>query len=326
MDPLADVAGCTRDIPNLIDLHTNAIRVYAIDPTADHSKCMSMLQDAGIYVIADLSAPNLSIDRQNPLWTPELYARYASVIDAMAPYSNVLGFFAGNEVTNNITNTNASPFVKAAVRDMKAYIKQKNYRTIGVGYAADDDVTVRANLENFMNCGSSEQSIDFFGYNVYSWCGQSDFVSSHYQDRTLEFSNYSVPAFFAEYGCNKQTPRIFQETSALYGSNMTSVWSGGIVFEYFQAVNNFGSSAFFWMQFLMNQVSSPSAAVQPPNSRTTRLSRNKSPLPLRLVSMQPHIRLPIPLPEPVPPPVTGQHHPAYHQRPIKISATVWQPI
>jgi hypothetical protein len=126
-DPLADVAGCTRDIPILEELRTNTIRVYAIDPTADHKECMSMLADAGIYVVADLAQPDASIIRNDPQWDDELYARYAEVIDEMSQFNNTLGFFAGNEVSNQPNNTDASAFVKAAVRDMKAYIKSPHY-------------------------------------------------------------------------------------------------------------------------------------------------------------------------------------------------------
>ena len=240
MDPLTDAAGCTRDIPYLQQLRTNTIRVYAIDPTKSHDQCMQMLQNAGIYVVADLSAPNISINRDSPSWNVQLYDRYTSVVDTLAPYSNTLGFFAGNEVSNNVSNVDAIPFVKAAVRDMKSYIKQKNYRTIGVGYASDDDATIRVDLEDYLNCGPSENSIDFFGYNIYSWCGQSSIQTSGYAARTQEFANYSVPAFFAEYGCNVPEPRLFDETLALYGSQMTPVWSGGIVYEYFQETNNYG--------------------------------------------------------------------------------------
>jgi hypothetical protein len=242
VDPLTDVAGCTRDIPNLLELRTNTIRVYSIDPTGNHDQCMAMLQNAGIYVIADLSSPDVSINRDDPAWTPDLYSRYTSVIDSLAKYNNVIGFFAGNEVTNHPESSDAIPFVKAAVRDTKAYIVAKSYRPMGVGYAADDDPTIRVNLENYVNCGPRSESVDFFGYNVYSWCGASDFVTSHYQARTEEFANYSVPVFFAEYGCVTET-RLFTDTLALYSSNMTGVWSGGIVFEYFQAPNDYGMLA-----------------------------------------------------------------------------------
>ena len=242
-DPLTDVEGCKRDVPLLAQLRTNTIRVYAIDTTKSHDECMGMLADAGIYLIADLSAPNISINRDTPSWDDQLYARYTSVVDTLQKYDNVIGFFAGNEVSNNASNVDAIPFVKAAVRDMKAYIKRKNYRTMGVGYAADDDAGIRGPLRNYMNCGNVEESVDFFGYNIYSWCGSdSSFKISGYADRTKEFSDYSVPAFFAEYGCNKPSPRVFDETTALYSDDMTGVWSGGIVYQWFQSTNNYGTS------------------------------------------------------------------------------------
>ena len=130
-DPLADADSCKRDIPYLIQLGTNTIRTYAIDPTKDHTECMNALADAGIYVISDLSSPGSSIDRNDASWNDDLYSRYTAVIDNMANFTNTLGFFAGNEVSNSPNNTDASAFVKAAARDMKSYMKQKNYRTIG---------------------------------------------------------------------------------------------------------------------------------------------------------------------------------------------------
>lgn len=201
---------------------------------------MNQLQAAGIYVIQDLSNPSASINRNSPTWTTDLFASYAAVVDAMAPYSNVLGFFAGNEVSNSVNTTAASAFVKAAVRDMKAYIQTKNYRTIGVGYATNDDSTIRQNMVDYFNCGDQASAIDFWGYNIYSWCGDSSYTQSGYDQRVAEFSNYSVPAFFAEYGCNTVQPRTFTEVQALYGSNMTGVFSGGIVYMYFQETNDYG--------------------------------------------------------------------------------------
>ncbi|MCJ1274081.1 1,3-beta-glucanosyltransferase gas1 [Puttea exsequens] len=238
-DPLADASGCQRDVPLLQKLQTNTIRVYAVDPTKDHSQCMQLLQDAGIYVVLDLGEPDTSVNRDTPAWNQELYDRYATVIDSFANYTNTLGFFAGNEVSNAPNNTQASAFVKAAVRDMKAYIVSKKYRPLGVGYASDDDET-RTELANYFNCGPAQNSIDFWGYNIYSWCGKSSYSDSKYDVRTEEFSTYNVPAFFAEYGCNKVEPRPFDEVAYLFGSNMTKVWSGGIVYMYFQEANDYG--------------------------------------------------------------------------------------
>ncbi|EPS39167.1 hypothetical protein H072_7037 [Dactylellina haptotyla CBS 200.50] len=240
VDPLTDVAGCKRDIPLLQALNTNLIRVYAIDTTQSHDECMKMLVAAGIYVVADLSEPGLSINRDAPVWDHHLYERYTAVIDELQQYDNVMGFFAGNEVTNNKTNTGASPFVKAAVRDMKAYIKEKGYRQIPVGYATNDDETIRNQMADYFDCGPSESAVDFWGYNIYSWCGQSSLQISGWDKRTEEYKDYNIPVFFAEYGCNEVQPRRFTEVSALYGSVMSPVFSGGIVYMYFEEANNYG--------------------------------------------------------------------------------------
>jgi hypothetical protein len=66
---------------------------------------MKMLEDAGIYVVADLGEPALSINRDSPSWNVELFERYKGVVDNLGKYDNVIGFFAGNEVTNNATNS-----------------------------------------------------------------------------------------------------------------------------------------------------------------------------------------------------------------------------
>jgi hypothetical protein len=247
-DPLADGDACKRDIPYLKQIYTNIIRVYAIDPTKNHDDCMAQLASADIYVVADLSEPGTSIESNNPEWDVTLYNRYTGVVDALQKYKNVLGFFAGNENISANNQTAAAAFVKAAVRDTKGYISSQNYRkTLGVGYATAD-VPSRDELAHYFACepnnsGNSTQ-IDFWGYNVYSWCGDSNYAASSYGERVDFFSNYPVPVFFAEYGCIEgvnggATHRPFTEVQVLYG-NMTSVFSGGIVYEWFMGANDYG--------------------------------------------------------------------------------------
>ena len=268
-DPLANAANCKRDVPLLKALNTNTIRTYAIDPEADHDECMKLLDDAGIYVISDLSEPALSINRDDPHWNVDLYKRYTGVVDNLSKYSNVIGFFAGNEVTNNKTNTAASAYVKAAVRDTKAYIKDNVKRWMGVGYAANDDSEIRINMAHYFNCGEQSDAIDYWGYNIYSWCGESSMEDSGYDKQVEFFKNYSVPVFFAEYGCNLPNGaagRIWEETTALYSDEMTGVISGGIVYMYHQEANDYGKplSAICKQPNLTSiQVSSRSTVIPP---------------------------------------------------------------
>lgn len=246
VDSLADEKDCERDIPILEKLGVNTIRTYSIDPDADHSACMKLLEDAGIYVVADLGVPAESINRDDPSWTVDLFDRYKGVIDNLGKYDNVIGFFSGNEVTNNATNTPASAYVKAATRDTKKYIADKmskGGRWMGVGYAANDDAEIRVHMAQYFNCGDQDGAIDFWGYNIYSWCGKSSFEKSGYDVQVDFFSNYSVPVFFAEYGCNTvggAEGRLWDDTTALFSDKMTGVFSGGLAYMYHEEENDYG--------------------------------------------------------------------------------------
>jgi hypothetical protein len=54
------------------------------------------------------------------------------------------------------------------------------------------------------------------------------------------FSDTDIPVFFSEYGANTARPRVFHETTAIYSSEMTHVFSGGCVYQFYQGPNGYG--------------------------------------------------------------------------------------
>ncbi|TKA22583.1 hypothetical protein B0A50_08153 [Salinomyces thailandicus] len=240
-DPIADVASCKRDVAEFKKLGVNTVRVYTVDNTANHDECMSMLADAGIYLALDVNTPKYSINRDTPAESyNEVYLQSIfATIDSFANYDNTLLFFSGNEVINSDNNTDCAPYVKAVTRDMKQYIGSRGYRKIPVGYSAADVSSNRYDMAQYMNCGTDDQRSDFFAFNDYSWCDPSSYQQSGWNQKVDLFSNYSLPLFLSEYGCITNE-RKFEEVAALYGDQMTPVYSGGLVYEYAEEGSGYG--------------------------------------------------------------------------------------
>lgn len=57
-DPLIDTEQCTRDASLMKELGANTIRVYHVDPEAEHDGCMKAFADAGIYAMVDMDTFN----------------------------------------------------------------------------------------------------------------------------------------------------------------------------------------------------------------------------------------------------------------------------
>ncbi|KAF9319691.1 1,3-beta-glucanosyltransferase gas1 [Podila horticola] len=235
-DPLSKPSDCKRDFALMKDLGLNTV-----DPTLNHEECMKMMQEAGIYLLLDLAVPKFSIVRTNPEYDINIWNNVHSTIDAFKEYPNTLGFFVGNEVTNDKNTTVASAYVKALLRDAKNYIASAASRKIPVGYANNDDPDIRLQIQAYFNCGKAEERIDFFGINLYEWCGtKHTYQTSGYVERTKDISSYSIPVFLSEFGCNLVTPRSFPEVKSIFGPDMADTWSGGIVYEWSQEDNNYG--------------------------------------------------------------------------------------
>jgi hypothetical protein len=238
---LADSTTCTRDIAEFQKLGLNTVRVYTVDNTANHDACMSALAAAGMYLVLDVNTPLYSLNRATP--APSYNSVYLqnifATIDSFANYTNTLAFFSGNEVINDDSTTSAAPYVKAVTRDMRQYIGSRGYRQIPVGYSAADVDSNRLEMAQYMNCGTDDERSDFFAFNDYSWCDPSSFQISGWDQKVKNFTGYGIPIFLSEYGCNTNT-RKFEEVAALYNTEMTSVYSGGLVYEYSEEGSHYG--------------------------------------------------------------------------------------
>ncbi|KAG8942830.1 1,3-beta-glucanosyltransferase gas1, partial [Tulasnella sp. 408] len=239
VDPLADANGCTRDVPYLQQLGVNTIRVYSVNSALNHDSCMQALESAGIYVILDLALPvNGSIDRASPAWTANLLDLYIGTVDAFSKYNNVLAYNVGNEVVTAPADTISAPFIKAAARDVKAYLKSKGSSALVSFSSTDGDAGWRLALADYLACDTDATSIDLYGLNVYRWCGDGSITN--YNSIISDYQDYPIPAYFSEFGCITSPPRLWTEVPALFGEQMVNEWSGGIAFSYFPAVGGYG--------------------------------------------------------------------------------------
>ncbi|KAF3920147.1 hypothetical protein AA313_de0203506 [Arthrobotrys entomopaga] len=243
-DPLTDKTQCETDAALMKELGANAIRVYHVDSAANHDGCMKAFEDIGVYAFIDLDTFSTYIEQDGPPhWNQSQLTEYTKVLDNFAGYPNLGGVFVGNEIITRSNGSFAAPYIKAAVRDIKAHMKDKKYsRIIPTGYSAADIAELRPNLQNYLACGTDDSvNIDFFGLNAYEWCGEAtDFHVSGYDMLFKNATDYPVPIFFSETGCNVPAPRTFKDQFSILGPDMDTAWSGAIIYEWIQEDNNYG--------------------------------------------------------------------------------------
>lgn len=232
-------------------LGISTIRVYNLDPSINHDDCASIFNAVGIYMLLDVNSP-LPNESLNPgdlkgSYNTEYLKRTFAIVEAFQNFPNTLGFFGSNEVLNSVASgKDVPPYIRAVTRDLKNYIARHSPRVIPVGYSAADVRDILADTWAYLGCSvgtaPDNSKIDFFGLNSYSWCGgDATFETSGYNLLVTQFANTTIPVFFSEYGCNKVMPRVFNEVQVLYGPQMLSVMSGGLVYEYVQEdSNNYG--------------------------------------------------------------------------------------
>lgn len=75
---------------------------------------------------------------------------------------------------------------------------------------------------------------------IHSRCGDATFETSGYIFLQQNASEYNIPIFFSETGCNVGTARTFDDQAAILGDKMVDTWSGAIIYEWIQETNDYG--------------------------------------------------------------------------------------
>lgn len=96
-------------------------------------------------------------------------------------------------------------------------------------------------LQDYLVCRPNDtERLDFYALNSYRWCGDATYQTSGYDSIEQMFENYPVPVFFSETGCNVIAPRTFGDQDAIFGPEMSDTFSGAIIYEWIQELNNYG--------------------------------------------------------------------------------------
>ncbi|KAI4156072.1 MAG: hypothetical protein LQ341_000047 [Variospora aurantia] len=240
-DALSNPAQCKLDAALMETLGVNTVRVYTVGSETPHDECMKYFDDAEIYVLIDLATPTTGFKRAEPEWTMDMFTSFTKTLDAFAKYNNLLAVIVGTEIINDERSSIMAPYIKAAIRDIKAYRDGQGYRRIPVGYSAADINSIRLDTQNYLVCGSNVSNhADFFSMNLYSWCGNSTFIDSGYSEMYDEAENYPVPIFLSESGCNNIGDSRFGDQEAILGPQMNDRYSGAVLYEWKEESNSYG--------------------------------------------------------------------------------------
>lgn len=203
-----------------------------------------------MFIDVNSPLPGESISSNAPAanYGAQYLNRTFAVVEAFKSYPNTAAFFSGNEVIAQVSDgADVPPYIRAVTRDLKTYISKHADRQIPVGYSAADIRSILVDSLQYLQCNDANDGtsndmsrVDLFALNSYSWCGNSSFTESGYDQLVSDFNQSSVPIFFSEYGCNQVYPRIFTEVPELYSDQMNGIFSGGIIYEYTEGVNNYG--------------------------------------------------------------------------------------
>lgn len=257
-------------LPYLQSLNVNVVRVYQIDLTATHDKTMKLLEDNGIYVMLEVENKEICVKTLTPDYTYQLFMRGVQVVDMFQKYPNTLAFSVGNEtedpgyiysMNKSVKKTvqvqkNIASCIKSFIRDLKAHISSKGYRTIPVGVVIRDvfqNAVAPSGLigtdvcAQYYAAGKEAERADFIGLNTYRYVTAkktTDDPLTCYDPIANDWKDMPVPIIFSEIGAISavQTwPRDWACIEYMYNTKLLyDQFSGQIAFSFFNEKNNLG--------------------------------------------------------------------------------------
>lgn len=249
-DPLSDEHFATLEAlvgpsGNFTRLNINALRVYQVDPNANHDRVMALLAQRGIYVLVGAVTTDTAIPRNASSLPPRTVARVKAVADAFARYDNVLGFNLANELLDSAAPSEypLPGLVKQLASILRAHLRSQGARAIPLGAATRDTPAFTGLEVKAYACG--DDRLDYVAYNNYRWAdgdltGRMDAYQQLY---ALFGDDFPIPAIFGEYGAMpRHRPRDWSQVPYLFGQkrltanganiDMSSTFSGGFAFRY----------------------------------------------------------------------------------------------
>jgi hypothetical protein len=213
---------------------------------------MKALENAGIAVFLQLHQFNANLPASEFNGSRHIHPDYNvheyffAVVDEFTRYPNTLGFYLWAEDAY-VPMFQWVMWKAAAIRDIKAYLKKKQYRQIPVGIGITHHNF--SDLASFLNCGDSATAPDYLFFDV-NWdlaktC--PDPTSWAATAMIDQYRNYSIPSWFL-YGCGKNTrTENLEDVAYIYRNESLEVFSGGVFLEYSQ---NWGANEDFGMFFV----------------------------------------------------------------------------
>lgn len=267
----------TYVLPALQYLNVNLVRVYQVDTTKSHAKVMALLAQNNIYAMVGMMNSTVSINRNAPVYTPQMEDRVCQIASEFCTYPNTFSFSVGNEVVfpgeiynstgNDATTANQiiltdAIVMKLLIKTLKAYMQTNSLRMVPVGMAMQDGDTSTLSawggigtdlIAQLYAYGDATERADFIGINTYAYIPGGPMNA---YDRLAQEVNGSYTAVPEEGNLNIPVPVFLTETGGFGVPVIERDWaivpqmytedtlyndlSGQIAFQFFEKGAGFG--------------------------------------------------------------------------------------